>query len=284
MLARRSVLAGLGLAAVPKRRRRVGVEGARSKQVVQRVLVSGGAGSGVLVYSPAVGPGNLIASIAASAGTDPSGNAYLAGVTSYEFNALLGTWMAVQQGPFTLPVLGKFAAATFWTSPGTAISMPGPWTQQGSLLGVGAAGIELAFPSGGGSFLGLLLTGTQLQFGASPSQVTWMQPTGGDDLAALNAALAAGAVVLAPGATFLLSGQLTVAGAELAGSGMSSVIKPTGGYAGPLLAAGTKGAIRNLSVENSGADAITVAGGGSEWWLAHPFLSRKTRSRPTPTA
>ncbi len=47
------------------------------------LIVSGGTGSGVFVYSPKPGAGNLIASVAAQAGTDPYGNAYKAGITSY---------------------------------------------------------------------------------------------------------------------------------------------------------------------------------------------------------
>lgn len=39
--------------------------------------------SGIFGYSPAPAVGNLIFSVAAAAGTDPYGNAYLAGITSY---------------------------------------------------------------------------------------------------------------------------------------------------------------------------------------------------------
>jgi hypothetical protein len=44
------------------------------------IVVAGGAGSGIFVYSPSAGAGNLVASIAGSAGTDPYGNAYPAGI------------------------------------------------------------------------------------------------------------------------------------------------------------------------------------------------------------
>lgn len=37
--------------------------------------------SGLFGYSPSIGPGNLIFSLAASAGTDPYGNAYPAGLS-----------------------------------------------------------------------------------------------------------------------------------------------------------------------------------------------------------
>lgn len=47
------------------------------------VVVAGGTGSGVFVYSPSAGAGNLVASITGQAGTDPYGNAYKKGITSY---------------------------------------------------------------------------------------------------------------------------------------------------------------------------------------------------------
>jgi hypothetical protein len=42
--------------------------------------------SGLFVYSPSIAPGDLIASIAAIAGTDPEGNSYLDGITAYNRN------------------------------------------------------------------------------------------------------------------------------------------------------------------------------------------------------
>ena len=47
------------------------------------IVTSSGGFTGLFVYSPAPGAGNLIASVAAQAGTDPFGNSYLAGVISY---------------------------------------------------------------------------------------------------------------------------------------------------------------------------------------------------------
>jgi hypothetical protein len=47
------------------------------------IVTSGGGFTGLFVYSPAPGAGNLIASVAAQAGTDPYGNAYSRGVASY---------------------------------------------------------------------------------------------------------------------------------------------------------------------------------------------------------
>lgn len=57
--------------------------GWESNNVFQVLIITGSTGSGVFVYSPSPGPGNLVASIAAAVGTDPYGNAYKAGVASY---------------------------------------------------------------------------------------------------------------------------------------------------------------------------------------------------------
>jgi hypothetical protein len=54
-----------------------------NNSVFQVLIVTGGTGSGVFVYSPSPGLGNLIASIAAGVGNDIYGNRYLNGVTSY---------------------------------------------------------------------------------------------------------------------------------------------------------------------------------------------------------
>jgi hypothetical protein len=57
----------------------VGAQGAWSNQLVNLLVIAAQqAGySGLFIYSPAPGPGNLILSIAAVPGTDPYGNAYL---------------------------------------------------------------------------------------------------------------------------------------------------------------------------------------------------------------
>lgn len=48
------------------------------------VIISGTSGSGLFVYSPNPGPGNLVASIAPQAGTDGFGNAYPAGLAVFD--------------------------------------------------------------------------------------------------------------------------------------------------------------------------------------------------------
>ncbi len=54
-----------------------------SNQVVSVLIVQSGCNfQGLFMYSPTIGAGNLIASLAAAAGTDPYGNAYPAGFTT----------------------------------------------------------------------------------------------------------------------------------------------------------------------------------------------------------
>ena len=54
--------------------------------------------SGFFVYSPAPGPGNLIGSWAAAAGTDPYGNAYPAGL-SVDVGSFTGVSLFLYSGP-----------------------------------------------------------------------------------------------------------------------------------------------------------------------------------------
>lgn len=61
----------------------VGPAPSQGQFIGRLVVVFGTGGSGVFVYSPTPAAGNLIASIASSAGTDPYGNAYVKGIASY---------------------------------------------------------------------------------------------------------------------------------------------------------------------------------------------------------
>jgi hypothetical protein len=78
------------------------------------VIVFGTGFSGVFVYSPAPGAGNLIASVAALAGTDPYGNKYPSGISSQSggIEAILSgkelAWDAPADHPSNLPAV--FAA------------------------------------------------------------------------------------------------------------------------------------------------------------------------------
>lgn len=93
-----------------------------------------------LFYSGPAAAGNLIGSIAAAAGTDSKGNAYLAGITSYD------------------PILDQAAnlangAVTFYA----AVSEAGPWTPLGQLLD--------------GAWLEPSTSGLNLKVGVVPAQV-----------------------------------------------------------------------------------------------------------------
>jgi len=223
------------------------------------IITAGGGFTGLFVYSPGPGTGNLIASIAAQAGTDPYGNSFAAGETTYS-NVGLPTFALSSQGA-TLQV---FIGPTGPTGPLTALTNL-------------AAG-TISFPPASGPFWQFdhsMSIGTHL-FGA----LMFYAPAGAgvDDFANLNALLSGGtSVCLLPG-TYLLSAQLTVAGATLMGCDMATVIQPFGGYAGALLGVGSKGAIRNLSVTNGGANAIEVAGGVVDWWLEDLYFASNTGS------
>jgi hypothetical protein len=94
-----------------------------TNQLVDLIILSAGASgfSGFFAYSPAPGAGNLTTSVTGAAGTDPYGNAYLAGTSSYLAGA---TYSAVS-------LTG--GAVSFYTAPGFG----GPWTFVG--------GLEIAF-------------------------------------------------------------------------------------------------------------------------------------------
>ena len=202
--------------------------------VARRVIVIG-PDDGLFVYNGVPPAGPLIVSVASVAGTDIYGNAYLAGVMSY------GT-------------VGPVFQASRLSGGGldflTATSAAGPYALEAQIA-PGLNGLQYVFPHSAGMAV------------IAPSG----DATGATDASNLNTALGSGiAVLLTPG-MFFLNAQVTVAGAELAGCGIATVIRPGTGYAGALLAAGAKGSIRNLTVSNSGSDAITVAGGVAEWWL-----------------
>lgn len=63
-----------------------------SNQLISLLLIAAASSgfSGLFVYSPAPGKGNLIASVAASPGTDPFGNPYQQGITSYAGGGSIG--------------------------------------------------------------------------------------------------------------------------------------------------------------------------------------------------
>src|SRR5215467_1922803 len=84
MMTRRSLLAGLAAAPAIRRRRKGRNAMPWGNNIFPLLIVTSGGGfTGLFVYSPGPGANNLIASTAAQAGTDPYGNHYLAGETTY---------------------------------------------------------------------------------------------------------------------------------------------------------------------------------------------------------
>lgn len=78
--------------------------GARAGIFRGRLVIIGGAGppgSGLYVYNPSVGAGNLVDSIAASAGTDSQGNIVDAGITTYNPAASGGQTVQLNAGKIT---------------------------------------------------------------------------------------------------------------------------------------------------------------------------------------
>src|SRR5579864_6764810 len=90
--------------------------GAWSNELVDLIILSAAAAgfSGFFVYSPAPGPGNLIGSWSAVAGTDQYGNSYPAGL-SVEVGSFTGVNIFLYSGP---PALGNLIA-TMTSAAGT---------------------------------------------------------------------------------------------------------------------------------------------------------------------
>lgn len=143
-----------------------------NNQVVNQVIIAGPNGQ-LLVYTPTVGLGNLIASVRATAGTDPSGNAFLPGIVGYSQAG--GTFFATQVGG-----TGLAATTAFYTAPAAG----GPWTLQGFVEG-SATGITIL------SELGMTLQTSN--GGAAPGAVLSSGLTGGFPVSQLDrTVLAAG--------------------------------------------------------------------------------------------
>ena len=103
-----------------------GVQPGQSPGVViaNRVIVFG-PGDGIFIYSGTPGPNTLIASDASAGGTDPFGNVYLAGPTTYRNMSPLVLKFAAQQL--------DGAGTAFYLS--TGFDETGPWIQQATIRG-----------------------------------------------------------------------------------------------------------------------------------------------------
>jgi hypothetical protein len=91
-----------------------GVQPGVTGQIIARRVIIIGAGGELFVYSPTAAAGNLIASVAGTAGTDSYGNQFLLGIASYA----IGFASAVTAGAVV------FYSGTF----------SGGWTEQGVIF------------------------------------------------------------------------------------------------------------------------------------------------------
>lgn len=134
------------------------------------VIITGGAGSGIFVYSPSPGAGNLIGSWAGSGGTDPYGNAYPAGL-SVDLGAISGTTISgsvitgseFEGSQFVLDDDGLFLYSAPSSSGPLLGSNSGNWaTQDAAIIAAGGTqmlayrgydtpgnGVPPAWPGGG---------------------------------------------------------------------------------------------------------------------------------------
>lgn len=208
------------------------------------IVTSGGGFTGLFVYSPAPGPGNLIASIAAQAGTDPFGNAYRAGITSYDpsidfvqmLNGAIAAGTLSASSLVTNPGGIAFGPDAFTTSsqPGLQVTSPeaGAGLLESQLILFGESNdttkpAQALFTSSGATPITAALLEVQGGFAignTSGEMEIWLIPsgdtTGVKDLAAITAAfVVAASVHLLPG-TFYVNGPISPPkGSSLTGAG-----------------------------------------------------------------
>lgn len=232
-----------------------------TNQVQNQVIIAGTSGQ-LLVYSGTPAAGNLIGSISAAGGTDPFGNAYLAGESNY-FHSV--SFLALQ----------IFAGTVKWY---TASSAAGPWvgasqiTQNvaGTVLTITAPALAVPGPVTGGLVASnpLLLTTPETWHPMSPLLNSWAgvagqvanqyrivasPPNTVEIIGAVNAAAAtAGTFFTLPAAYQPASAQRFAAEGGVAGS------------AGNGIACDTSG---NLTV--GGAPGLPSATS----WFYHGFIS-----------
>src|SRR5271166_5591006 len=122
------------------------------------IITPTGGFTGLFLYSPGPGAGNLIGSWTSAAGVDPFGNAYPAGInvtsgvlSGVVINALQET---ISPGPLIINAAGDLTVQTFtvaginnWTAPAGVTSVQAFVEGPG---GAGGAGVAAGFGGGGG--------------------------------------------------------------------------------------------------------------------------------------
>lgn len=261
--------------------------GAGPRSTTFPILVVKGSRAGVFIYD---GAGNLVDSMAFRANVDPLTHSNKTGIVSY--TSALSLFAQLDGGILDFGSRNPSSRVTNVASvqlidalaanatPILELTSPGTASGGFARLQLDGESADASQPAAFAFNTGGSISGT-LEITRAGSAVFIIPPSGDTSGAADTAALAVlsvGSVLLLPG-TYYLNSQITVAGNTLAGCDMATVIRPntTGApYTGPLLAAGNKGAISNLSVQSSGSDAITVAGGISEVWLTDLYFESNT--------
>jgi hypothetical protein len=243
--------------------------------VIARRVIIVGPDDGLFVYDGTPGPGTLIASIASAPGTDPYGNAYDAGVTTYS-GAPSDLLSNLAAGKLTLSGPGAARPASVqWTPAGNGLLLESGSTSvsesQSAINlqdGSSSIGVPVIFFSG--------ITQNSAEYSYPPS----LDATGAEDtqaLTAITAAIAAtgyGKIRVLPGPLYLKS-QITVpANAEIEFSEAAQVI-PVAAMSSVFLMGGSHAALRNLRgyggsttrSANPAADLVSLAA-GVEWvWV-----------------
>ena len=195
------------------------------------IIFGTGKNSGLFVYSPIPATGNLVASIAAAAGTDPYGNAYLAGICDYS-----GTLYAQLLGAAFNAGLTTSYAPGFMAAVG---SNPGQLQISSPLRSVTDAALVLnLLSSAQNSGYGPLLSVTSGAFqsisgtASNPSLITTDSPHGLGSLGVSNLTISvANYVLTASGRTFLsIKGHVTgsvTAGAKAFPNGLPANQTPS---------------------------------------------------------
>jgi hypothetical protein len=103
-ITRRGLAALLGIAPIPPLAKGAPVGNGWSNQAVRRLVVEVGSDfSGIFLYDPGPGAGNLVGSWAVAAGTDPYGNAYVAGIQLFNKPTGLSTFLLTVGLAFSEP-------------------------------------------------------------------------------------------------------------------------------------------------------------------------------------
>jgi hypothetical protein len=110
--------------------------------------------SGIFGYSPGPGAGNLIFSVTAAAGTDPYGNAYQAGVTSYSASGAFYTQLL--GGLINFFTTGDFSAATIGAPTQGVLTINSPLESAGD---TGAAILLSSEAAGGSNYPAVAIAG-----------------------------------------------------------------------------------------------------------------------------